>query len=105
MVSRSFGSPDKDMCFLSILIKRLILISPQIQRLAIVSRILLGFDAARFAWYDGVTWHFDRLRALRSHNSANDRRAQVPLIGHTRRRSKNTDAAQGGSGRRLHARG
>jgi hypothetical protein len=51
----SFDRPDKDMCFLSILVKRLILISPQIHPLAIVSRLLLGIDAARFAWHDGVT--------------------------------------------------
>jgi hypothetical protein len=61
---KPFCSPNKDMCFLSILIKRLILISPQIQRLAIVSNLLLGFDAVRCAWHVGATWHFHQLRVL-----------------------------------------
>jgi hypothetical protein len=66
MVPRSFGSPDKEICFLSILIQRLILIPQQIRRLAIVSRLLLGFNAAKFAWPAGITWQFDQLRALQS---------------------------------------
>jgi hypothetical protein len=41
------------MCLLSILIKRLILILPEIHRVAIVSHFLLGFDAARSAWQAG----------------------------------------------------
>jgi hypothetical protein len=43
------------MYFLSILIKQLILISPQIHRLTIMNRLLLGFEAAKSAWHAGVT--------------------------------------------------
>jgi hypothetical protein len=63
MVPKSFGGPDRDVCFFDSH-KTIDLDLPQIHPLTIMNRLRLGFDRARFAWRADVTWHFDQLRAL-----------------------------------------